>query len=348
MTHKEKALDYFGRRFHCSQAVLAAFAKECDLTEKQALSLGACFGSGMRKGEVCGACTGALLVLGAMYGQYDKADEKSGLVSDEINDKRKRSLKMQKANNLNYITFGKGKKNLIMIQGLNTRDIKGSGPMLSFMYGIFKKEYKVYLFDRRPDVPEGITVSDMAEDIAGAMDELGITKADVFGVSQGGMTAQNLAIKRPDLVNKLVLAVTLSKNNDMVCQVIENWITLVEQNKMREFVENMAYRSYSEEYVKRYKLFMPLLTVFQKPKDTERFIRLAKACLTCNTYEELDKIQCPVYVIGGEQDKIVGGAASKEIAEKLNCELYMYEDLGHAAYEEAADFNKRVYDFLIS
>ncbi len=87
MTHKERALEYFGRKFHCSQAVFAAFADECNLTEKQALSIGACFGSGMRKGEVCGACTGALMVLGALYGQYDKSDERSRLVSNEVNDK---------------------------------------------------------------------------------------------------------------------------------------------------------------------------------------------------------------------------------------------------------------------
>ena len=69
MTHKEKALEYFERKFHCSQAVLAAFAPECGLTEEQALKLGACFGSGMRKGEVCGACTGALMALGLKYGE---------------------------------------------------------------------------------------------------------------------------------------------------------------------------------------------------------------------------------------------------------------------------------------
>ena len=64
MNHREKALDYFKRKFHCSQAVLAAFADDCGLTEEQALRLGACFGSGMRKGEVwyfpkgrCGICT---------------------------------------------------------------------------------------------------------------------------------------------------------------------------------------------------------------------------------------------------------------------------------------------------
>ncbi|MBR4915140.1 MAG: C_GCAxxG_C_C family protein [Clostridiales bacterium] len=86
MTHKEKAVDYFSRKFHCSQAVLAAFAPECGLTEEQALKLGACFGSGMRKGEVCGACTGALMVLGSLYGQYDKADPESRERANKVND----------------------------------------------------------------------------------------------------------------------------------------------------------------------------------------------------------------------------------------------------------------------
>ena len=86
MTHKEIALVYFGNKFHCSQAVLAAFASECGLTEEQALRLGACFGSGMRKGEVCGACTGALMVLGALYGQYDKADLESRERANRVNE----------------------------------------------------------------------------------------------------------------------------------------------------------------------------------------------------------------------------------------------------------------------
>ncbi len=85
MTAKEKALDYFSKKFHCSQAVLAAYAEQCGLTEKQALQMGACFGSGMRKGEVCGACTGALMVLGMLYGQYDINDTQSRQVANEVN-----------------------------------------------------------------------------------------------------------------------------------------------------------------------------------------------------------------------------------------------------------------------
>lgn len=87
MTHKEKALDYYARKFHCSQAVLAAFAPECGLTEEQALRLGACFGSGMRKSEVCGACTGALMVLGLLYGQHDAADLESRMTANRVNDR---------------------------------------------------------------------------------------------------------------------------------------------------------------------------------------------------------------------------------------------------------------------
>lgn len=248
---------------------------------------------------------------------------------------------------MDYITFGLGKKTLIMIQGLNTRGIKGAAPSLAWMYRIFAKDYRVYLFDRRPVVREGITVRDLASDVAAAMDALGITNADVFGVSQGGMIAQYLAIDRPDLVKKLVLAVTLSRNNDTVKQVIGRWIELTERNAMKELIADMAEKMYSDAYVKRYRPFLPLLTLLQKPRETERFILLSQACLTCDAYESLHRIRCPVFVIGGRQDRVVSGKASEEIAEKLGCDLFLYDHLGHAAYEEAGDFNQRVYDFLI-
>ena len=142
------------------------------------------------------------------------------------------------------ITFGCGAKPLIMIQGLNTRGIKGAALSLAWMYRIFAKDYKVYLFDRRPVVREGITVRDMACDIAAAMDRLQIRKADVFGVSQGGMIAQYLAIDRPELVNKLVLAVTLSKSNETAERVIGSWIDMTQRGEMKALVTDMAEKMY--------------------------------------------------------------------------------------------------------
>ncbi len=248
---------------------------------------------------------------------------------------------------LDTISFGSGRKPLVMIQGLNTNGIRGAGVSLAWMYRIFAREYRVYLFDRRPKIPEGVTVRELAADVAAAMDALGIRNADVLGVSQGGMLAQYLAIDRPDLVHRLVLAVTLSRNNDRVRTVIETWIALTEQSAWKQLVTDMAEKMYSQAYLKRYRPLLPLLTVLQKPKDPQRFIRLARACLTCQAYDELDKIQCPVLVIGGQLDQVVTGAASEELARRLNCECCLYEALGHAAYEEAGDFNRRVYEFLV-
>ena len=87
MTHKEKALELYKQGFLCSQAVFAAFSEDCGMTPEMALQIGACFGSGMRKGEVCGSCSGGLMVLGALYGQDDTADPAARQRSNEVNDK---------------------------------------------------------------------------------------------------------------------------------------------------------------------------------------------------------------------------------------------------------------------
>lgn len=84
MNNVSKAVELFKRRFVCSQAVLAAFAEQFGITEKQALQISACFGGGMSKGEVCGACTGALMVLGLKYGQFDENDIDSRTRGHEI------------------------------------------------------------------------------------------------------------------------------------------------------------------------------------------------------------------------------------------------------------------------
>ena len=55
MTRIEDAVQLFEDGYVCSQAVFAAFSEDFGLSKEQALKIGACFGSGMRKAEVCGA-----------------------------------------------------------------------------------------------------------------------------------------------------------------------------------------------------------------------------------------------------------------------------------------------------
>lgn len=77
MTHAEKAVEYYGNNFNCSQAVFTTFATEMGIDEKLALRLGTNFGGGERKGELCGAVAGALMALGLMCGHCDSEDLES-------------------------------------------------------------------------------------------------------------------------------------------------------------------------------------------------------------------------------------------------------------------------------
>ena len=244
------------------------------------------------------------------------------------------------------LCFGSGPKTMIMISGLSLRPVKGSARPLAHTYRRFAKDYTVYLFDRREDLPDGFTVREMAEDLAQNMLQMGLSNADVFGVSQGGMLGQYLAIDHPELVRKLVLAVTASRTNDMLNEAVGNWIRLIENEDYEGMIQDMLVKMYSETYIKKYGRFFPLVMKLITLVPKERFIAMAKACQTVDAYEELDKIKCPVLVLGGQQDKVVSPEASLEIASRLSCGLYMYEQFGHSAYEEAKDFNQRVLEFF--
>ena len=251
---------------------------------------------------------------------------------------------------VNYISFGTGNKNLIIIPGLGDglKTVKGLAVPFSIMYKLFAKDFKVYVFSRKNDLKEDYNTIDMANDIKNILDKIDVDKTYVVGVSQGGMIAQYLAINYPDLVEKLVLVVTLSKQNEIVTTRVNKWIKYATENNYRDLFIDTMENSYQEETLKKYRKMYPLLTKVGKPKDFNRFLVEAKACLTHNAYNKLSKIKCPTLIIGGMKDNIVGVNASYEIHDKIkNSELYIYEEYGHSLYEEAKDFNKRVYDFLL-
>jgi len=247
---------------------------------------------------------------------------------------------------MDCVIFGRGESPVVILPGLSTRDVKSAGLMLSVMYRSLAQEHRVYVFDKRQYIPEGCSVKMLAEDAAEAMKALGIKNAHVLGVSLGGMIAQELAISHPELVRSLVLALTLSKNNPTVEKAIGRWVRYMEKGDFAAFGRDMFESMYSPAYLEKYRLLLPVAGFLAKPKDVSRFVKLARACLSCDSHDRLENISCPTLVIGAAQDKVVTGEASREIAEKLDCVLHMYDALGHAAYEEAKDFNNIVLDFF--
>jgi len=70
----EQALKYFAAGYSCAQAVARAYATRFGLSEVDALRVASGFGGGLQRGDICGALTGAVLVLGLRYGPKDTED----------------------------------------------------------------------------------------------------------------------------------------------------------------------------------------------------------------------------------------------------------------------------------
>jgi len=75
MDRRKLALDTHAAGFNCAQAVFSALVEGSGRIDRRtALRVSACFGGGMRCGEVCGAVTGALMALGVERGFDDPTD----------------------------------------------------------------------------------------------------------------------------------------------------------------------------------------------------------------------------------------------------------------------------------
>ena len=248
-----------------------------------------------------------------------------------------------------YISFGSGSDVMIMLPGVGDgfKTAKGVAIPFSIMYRCFAKDFKVFVFSRRNRMLKGFTTKDMADDLDAIMKKLGIGSAHVFGVSQGGMIAQQLALRHPDKVKSLVLAVTASRPNDIMKDSLETWLRMADKDDYKGIMLDTAERSYTGAYLERGRKMNNLLAL-AKPKDYSRFRILCESCLEHDTYDNLNKINCPSLIIGADRDMVLGGEASEELAERIpGAELYMYEGYSHGVYEQAKDFNGRVLKYLL-
>ena len=249
---------------------------------------------------------------------------------------------------MDYVSFGEGEKRLVVLPGLSDglTTVKGKAWLLSLPYRKFFRDYTVYMFSRKNDMPEGYSMEDMADDQASAMRSLGIGQACVLGVSQGGMIAQELAVRHPALIEKMILAVTAPYANETVKTVVSGWMELAERGDHTALMMDTAEKLYSARYLQKYRKAFPYLAKLTKPSDYDRFLKNADAILRFDARRELTKIGCPTLIIAGSDDRTVGTDAASELHSAIaGSELFIYEGLGHGAFEEAKDFYDRVLAF---
>ncbi|MEE0585906.1 MAG: alpha/beta hydrolase [Streptococcus salivarius] len=249
---------------------------------------------------------------------------------------------------VDYVTFGKGDKTLIIITGLSLQRLGDMSNLTIYsLFYRYAKEYKVYIFDRKDHIEEGISIENMADDLYHSLQELHIANASIIGISQGGMIAQLFAIKYPQKVTSLVLALTFSRNNDISRKTIGGWIEMAENGEMAKLNKDSMCKTFSSPMLKKLyvinKLFLKTVSV----EKQERFVRLAKSILEFDCHKSLDKITCPTLVLGAKKDLVLGVDGARELANSIpNASYYEFSKQGHATFIESKQFNKMILEFL--
>ena len=246
---------------------------------------------------------------------------------------------------MDYVTFVKGKKSLVIIPGLGDglQTVKGMAMPFSITYRILAKRYKIYVFSRINELRRGYTTRDMAADVAEAMEVLNITSAYVMGISQGGMIAQCLVADIPAKVEKLVLAVTTAKLSNLGRERISRWLNLSQSGTYKDLMIDIARHSYTTKSFGKFKYLYRIMGIFGRIKDKQRIDIQAVSCLKHDSLTCLEKINCPTLIVGAEKDDVLGVEASVELHQHIKgSQLIILPRCGHALYEQNKDFQKRV------
>ncbi|MCR4614681.1 MAG: alpha/beta hydrolase [Clostridiales bacterium] len=248
---------------------------------------------------------------------------------------------------MDYAEFGDGSGTLVVLPGISFRKVTNSVGFLKNTFKMFMQDYKIYVFDRRNNIGEHYSVYDMAEDTFCVMKHLGINKADIYGASQGGMMAMCIAAEHPETVERMVLGSTAPCANEDIITLCDSWIKAAGERHRADLADLFVKAVYSEKTANAMKRGFLLFAETFTDEELDRFSVLADAIRSFSVVDKLGQIKASTLVIGCYGDKVVGAQASLDIAEKLNCEIYMYDDsYGHSVYDEAPDFYKRVFDFL--
>ena len=253
---------------------------------------------------------------------------------------------------MDYFRFGKGKNVFVILPGLSVESVMKYADAVAQEYSLLTDDYTVYMFDRRKEVPETYSVSDMARDTAAVFRALGLRQVSLFGASQGGMIAMTIAMEYPELVGRLILGSTSACVDQKHFRTIENWIHLAEAGRTEDLYLAFGEAVYPPDVFEQSKDWLSASAKSVTPEDLRKFVILAESVRKFDVTDRLQAIACPVLVIGSEDDRVLGAEASRQIAEKLkdrpDCGLFMYNGYGHAAYDLAPDYRERILRFLVS
>lgn len=251
---------------------------------------------------------------------------------------------------MDYCCFGRGPRNLVIIPGLNVQSVMPLADAIAEAYGILTEDFRIYVFDRRKDPPKTYRVSDMACDTAEALAFLNIEKTDIFGTSQGGMIAMELATEFQEHVNSVILGSSSACVSDADFEIFDKWISLAKSGDVKKLFLTLMEDIYPKDSFENMRELLLKSAESVTGEDLARFVIMAEGMRGFDVREKLSRVKIPALVIGSTDDRVFSPDSSPKIAACMknsrDCRLYMYDAFGHIPYDFAPDYKERMLDFL--
>src|SRR5215207_8087672 len=244
-------------------------------------------------------------------------------------------------------------------------DINGDGPPLLLISGLgfgrwgwfkqvpaFSRHFRTITFDVRGERRLENGVADLVEDVVALMDHLGIRKAHVLGTSLGGFVAQELALLRPDMVDRLVLVCTSYGGRgpeSMSPQALADmlgWGSFSPDAVVRRGLETATSETYRAEHEDEFEQIVRW-RLADSPSSAA-YYEQARAGASFDLSSDVGHITSPTLVIHGAEDRYVPVANAAALAGAIpDARLRVLDHAGHLVFiERFADVNREVVTFL--
>ena len=244
-------------------------------------------------------------------------------------------------------------------------DISGEGPPLLLIGGLgfgrwrwfkqvpaFARHFRTITFDVRGERRLENGVGDLAQEVVSLLNHLGVKKAHVLGTSLGGFVAQELALTRPDLVDRLVLVCTSYGDRgpeSMSPQALSDmlgWGSFSAEDAVRRGLETATSEAYRAAHEDEFEQIVDW-RLADSPSDAAHFEE-ARAGAGFDLSRDVGHITSPTLIIHGAEDRYVPVANAAALAGAIpGARLRVLDGAGHLVFiERFADVNREVVTFL--
>ena len=253
---------------------------------------------------------------------------------------------------IQYETSGEGFP-LVMINGLGL-DLDNWDPRL---VNELSKQFKLILFDNRgagrSDASDKeYTIKLFADDTAGLMKALGVPKAHVLGLSMGGMVAQELALKYPEKVSKLILCSTHNGGLDViqpsqkVVKMLAAGVNVMSKDEWRRIFLPLMFTA---DFIEKNPDFVEIVAqrFFRHPISREAYTRQLAAIQDFDAHDRLRRIKVPTLILHGRKDVLIPPENGSILAAAIPKAKFVYfENSAHVLAEEMREALRILTDFL--